>query len=138
LTIDPQFTEQTDLILSDYLHHLFDTGKSITTLRMALAAVNWWMTTTGHPASIGLATKATLKTLAESDAAQERGRGQANALTYEGAIQILTIAKPIDKAIVALLFMAGMRRPKWLRFVIGRPGQHLTNTSRPFQDQPSR
>ena len=105
-----QTPEKTDLMLSDYLHHLFDSGKSITTLRLALAAINWWMKTTGRHSAMGLATQATLKRLAESDDAQGRGRGQANALTYEGAIAILTTAKPIDKAITALLFMAGLRR----------------------------
>jgi len=44
------------------------------------------------------------------DTSADRGRGQAKPLTYDNAVSMLTMGNPLDEAIVALAFMAGLRR----------------------------
>ncbi|MCY4228353.1 MAG: tyrosine-type recombinase/integrase [Gammaproteobacteria bacterium] len=40
----------------------------------------------------------------------DRGRGQTKPLTYDNAVAMLTIGNELDRAIVALAFMTGLRR----------------------------
>jgi len=99
----------TDATMARYLADRFAQGASPGTLKLAVAAVRWLARKTGRPSPAGERTRDTLKRLAEDGA--DRGRGQASPLTYDEAIRIVTLAKkPIDGAIVACLFMAGMRR----------------------------
>ena len=101
--------EPTDATLQAYLTARFEAGASPATLRLTLAALRWLAEATESPSPVGRRTNAAMKRLSEAGA--DRGRGQASPLTYEEAIKVLTTAdNPLDGAIVALLFMAGLRR----------------------------
>jgi len=98
----------TDARLSEYLQACFDLGKSIATLKLINAPVQWLYASTGRASPVGLRSKAKIKTLAESG--HDPGRGQAKPLTYDKAVAMLTIGKPVDRAITTLAFMADLRR----------------------------
>lgn len=97
-----------DASMAAYLTARFESGASPSSLRMAVAAVRWMAKATDRPAPVGRRTSATLKRL--NVAGADRGRGQASALTYDEALRIVALSKPLDGAIVALVFMAGLRR----------------------------
>ncbi len=75
---------------------------------MIAASVQWLFTSTDQPSPVGKRSKAKIKKLSEAGA--DRGRGQAKPLTYDHAVSMLTMGNPLDEAIVALAFMAGLRR----------------------------
>ena len=101
--------EPTDKTMARFLIDRFEAGASPATLKQSIAAVRWLARKTGRPSPTGERVRDTLKRLSEVGAG--RGRGQASPLTYDEAVRIVTLAKkPIDRAIVACLFMAGLRR----------------------------
>jgi len=74
-----------------------------------VAAFQWIFKASGRDCPVGERTRAMLTILAREG--RNRGRGQANPCTHDHAVAMLTVATdPRDRAIVALLFMAGMRR----------------------------
>lgn len=101
-------TKPTDETMADYIIARFDEGTSPATLRLALSSVNWLAKASEVKSPVGRRTKAVMKMLAEKG--HGRGRGQAKPLYYDDAVRILKVARKIDAAIVALLFMAGLRR----------------------------
>ena len=101
--------EPTDKTMARFLIDRFESGAAPSSLKQAVAAVRWLARKTGRPSPTGERVRDTLKRLSEVGAG--RGRGQASPLTYDEAVRIVTLAKkPIDRAIVACLFMAGLRR----------------------------
>lgn len=100
--------EPTDASMAAYLDARFDAGAAPATLKLAVAAVRWFAKATDRASPVRRRTEATLKRLAEQGA--DRGRGQASPLTYDEAVRIVALSKPVDAAIVALVFMAGLRR----------------------------
>lgn len=101
--------EPDDSSMTEYLAARFDAGASPASLKLAIAAARWLAKATDRPSPVGRRTSATMKRLAVAGA--DRGRGQASPLAYDEAVRIVTLAKkPVDGAIVALVFMAGLRR----------------------------
>lgn len=116
-----------DQSIAIYLTHLFHNGKSPATCALVVAAFEFSTKITGSLNPIGRATKSVLAGIRREG--KERGRGQSNALTYEDVIKVLTTCKQrrkhpkkresleaayrrglVDGALVALAFMAGLRR----------------------------
>ncbi len=97
-----------DAALVEYLQDRFAAGASPATLRMAVSAAVWYLSALELPSPSGRRTKAVMKQLSEKGT--DRRRGQSKAMTYDHAIAMLTIGRPLDRAIVALAFMAEMRR----------------------------
>jgi len=97
-----------DASLADYLLTRFEDGVAPGTLRLALSAMAWLARTAGAPSPVGSRTRAVMKLLAARG--RHRGRGQARPLHYMDATRMLVLACDVDAAIVALLFMGGMRR----------------------------
>lgn len=128
----------TDATMARYLAERFGAGASPATLKLAVAAVRWMARKTGRPSPTGERTRDTLKRLSEDGT--DRGRGQASPLTYDEAVRIVTLAKPIDGAIVACLFMAGLRRSEvaaleWRDLEDGADGIRITvRTSKTNRD----
>lgn len=113
--------------LATYLADLFDQGRSPATCSLIVAALEYQAKISAQASPIGRATKSVLAGISREG--KERGRGQSDALTYENVIKVLstctrqrTHAKKkesfigayrrgiVDKAIVALAFMASLRR----------------------------
>ena len=98
-----------DASLAAWLVHRFDLGAAPSTLKQATAAVKWFARATGMECPAGLRTAATLKMI--SEIGRDRGRGQASPITLDDAAVMVRLApRPVDAAIVALLFQGALRR----------------------------
>lgn len=119
--------ELSDDSIADYLAHLLELGKAHSSASMTIAAVNRLYLFLDKPSPVGRLAYEALKAYRKSTIG--RGRGQSVPLLYENALELMRVAdKPrsrgrgvesrihtksraaVDKAIVALLFCAGLRR----------------------------
>ena len=101
--------QATDASLAEWLVHRFDRGAAPSTLKQATAAVKWVARAAGQDCPAGQRVAATLKRLCEIG--RDRGRGQASPITLDDAAVMVRLApRPVDAAIVALLFQGGLRR----------------------------
>lgn len=98
-----------DAALADYLGTLDDEGLSPSSAATAVAAVRRRARLTHRPDPVGAATAHALEGFHRAGGT-ERGRGQAPALDLDAISEIAACTKPLDRAIVLVLFQGCLRR----------------------------
>ena len=120
-----------DQVVSEFLTELFVKGYAPGTIGLFTDALNYYARTRGQSSPVGHETRSVMRGIAREG--RERGRGQAEGLTFENYHRILDLAcEPrhiyesieraterglVDRAMVTLLFMAAMRRSEVGRLV---------------------
>ena len=98
-----------DAALADYLGKLDIDGRSPASAAMVIAAVRMRARLTGESDPVGPAAERAYKGF-RRNGRMERGRGQAPALDLDAIADIAAKCSPLDRAIVTVLFQAGLRR----------------------------
>ena len=135
---DAQLTDQA---IVAYLGYLDAEDKSPVVAQTTLAAVSWRCEMQDEPNPIGRFSKHAMQGFRRSGRS-ERGRGQSDPITMEDVCKIIATSKPLDGAIVAVLFQGGLRRSEaaaleWrdIRPAADIPGGLLVQVRRSKTDQ---